>query len=550
MVDLRDFVTAELNRAPLTEKADFSDVVAYFVDNNWFGKRPMMVGGKVLLDEDQVATFQKSLRVFLAEAGNKDWLMDKLSERFPITAVQLQKFFKAENISEDICFYLADFLLYRLQKDLVLYSDAEVSFLLRQAAMDMIKVHGDCLTFFMAWLRAKGKTNFHRDYVMEKRYTMDIQNEAYDFDEYLRLLYYLFNKEYIAENEMYQKAAESKNYTDTWLYLSIHFICSLRYPDLARIYHPDLPYPPQEVLRRIRDNTFSENDSKMVLLSITERMCLLPFTPQKTESTSGVDHVKLCIPHSCEDHFGKLFALAEAHQQLAHCKNVPIIRKISTYAEINRYMGEEIGNLFLESDFRSRSATKSYLQSIYMLTDDVLADNKDVAGVKGYLLAALARSHKGSYGEFAATTFEYLKDAKMNGLSPEFVAYELLERGVLSFIPAMLLKMITGDEYTHLSVHKQTQMIQALDLSPHEVERMVVVVDKGKRQAELAIKEAVTGETDILTALHRIGTGQAFSKNPDCLCLLTSLGKMCPFTERRVCVGCKYEISTKAIPHK
>ena len=188
MVDLRDFVTAELNRAPLTEKANFSNVVAYFIDNNWFGKKPAMAGGKVLLDEDQVATFQKSLRVFLTEAGNKDWLMDKLSERFPTTAVQLQKFFKEESIPENICFYLADFLLYRLQKDLALYSDAEVSFLLQQATMDMIKIHGDCLTFFMAWLRAKGKTNFHRDYMMEKRYTMDIQNEAYDFDEYLRLL--------------------------------------------------------------------------------------------------------------------------------------------------------------------------------------------------------------------------------------------------------------------------------------------------------------------------------------------------------------------------
>lgn len=75
MVDLRDFVTAELNRAPLTEKANFSNVVAYFIDNNWFGKKPAMAGGKVLLDEDQVATFQKSLRVFLTEAGNKDWLI-------------------------------------------------------------------------------------------------------------------------------------------------------------------------------------------------------------------------------------------------------------------------------------------------------------------------------------------------------------------------------------------------------------------------------------------------------------------------------------------
>ena len=50
---------------------------------------------------------------------------------------------------------------------------------------------------------------------MQKRYTMDIQNSAYSMDEYLELCYYLFNSEYIEENQMYQQAAMSKNYTDT-----------------------------------------------------------------------------------------------------------------------------------------------------------------------------------------------------------------------------------------------------------------------------------------------------------------------------------------------
>ena len=275
-------------------------------------------------------------------------------------------------------------------------------------------------------------------------------------------------------------------------------------------------------------------------------MCLLPFTPNKTASANGIGVVKFHIPTSCEDHFGKLFALAEAHRQIEGCADSPIIRKISTYAEITRYMGEEIGSLFLESDFRSRSATKSYLQSIYMFADDVLDEDADGLSIKGYMLAALARSHKGAYGEFAATTFEYLKDAKLSGLTPEFVVFELLERGVLSFIPSMLLKMVTNTEYTKLNVRNQTKMVKALGLSPREIDTVVSVVDQGKRQAELVIKEVIHSETDIMTALHRIGSGQAFSKEADCLCLLTALEKMCPFQSKRQCVGCKYEISTKS----
>lgn len=45
---------------------------------------------------------------------------------------------------------------------------------------------------------------------------------------------------------------------------------------------------------------------------------------------------------------------------------------------------------------------------------------------KGYMLAALARSHKGSYGSYAEMTATYLRDAKFSGLTPEFVMSELL----------------------------------------------------------------------------------------------------------------------------
>ncbi len=546
MIEFKTFINGIIETNPNNEKANVYEIQKFISDNNWFQAKPCFKDNLLFISDDEAFLLRGKITAFLCTEANSSSLQAMMEDKYPETTKYLLDFFDEESIDEEYRFYILDFLLCHLKKDIFLYSDTELTPLLHLASTDLIKIHGDFLTFFLSWLRLQTKTRYQQEYVMSKRYTMDIQNEAYEFDEYLQLLYYLMNDDYIEDNEMFQKAAESKNYTDTWLFLAIHFICSLRYTDLMQIYHPTLPYAPEEVLEKIKHNTFSDNDAKLVLLSITTRMCLLPFSPNKTLNSSGVASVKFHIPTSCETLFGKLFALAEAHRQLQGLEKEPIIRKINGYLEISRYMGDEIGSLFLESDFRSRSATKSYLQSIYMLTDDILG-NEQNPNVKGYLLASLARSHKGSYGEFASTTFEYLKDAKLSGLTPEFVAYELLERGVLSFIPSTLLKMIIDDNtISNISVQNHTRLIQELNLSPLEIESIINITELSFSQATSVVSEVITEDTDIIKALHRIGNGEAFSKQPECLCLITALEKNCRFPTRQSCIGCQYEISTKS----
>ncbi|MFQ9229727.1 MAG: hypothetical protein ACLR37_22440 [Enterococcus avium] len=347
---------------------------------------------------------------------------------------------------------------------------------------------------------------------------------------------------------MYEKATKSKNYADTWLFLSLHFICSLRVTDMERIPHPTLLKSPVNVLKHIENNQYDDSEARQVLLSITTRLCVLPLTPSKTSGQKNISQIKFNVPESCEVHIGTLLSICEAHSCLADTFEKSLIRKISDYDRISRYMGEEIGSLFLESNFRSRSANKSYLQSLYILADDMSSKNESVR-IKGYLLASIARSHKGSYGKFAGVTAEYLKDAKMNGLSAEFVAKELFERGVLSFVPSMLLKIITEGSYNDLSFSQQTQMIQKLNLSPNEIEQTVEIVSKSKRQSEEIVEELLLSgknKDDILEILHKIGTGAAFSKQSESLCLLTAINKVCSFDNRTQCVGCKYEIKTKS----
>ena len=555
MMDFKDFAR-QLEKQLDADVDNFNDVLVQFlVDNEWFGIEPIWQEDILMVDADEFAPYIERIQLFfdsycLNTPEKNTLLLSMLKDALPDTAPKLLRFYDEYDFPDTIRYYLTSFLLKFLPKELCMMNDSEIQELLAAAYNELTKQYGDILASFLRWLKDKYATRYLNDYFMSRRQDKSGSNEAYDTEEYLELLYYLFNEEYIYENEMYAKAAASKNYIDTWLFLSLHFICALRNTDIVRIHHPRLTIPAEDVLARVIDGSFSDEDARLTLYSITWRLAALPLTPNKTARHSGISSIKFHVPESVEVHIGTLLAIAEAHRLIAGIPDdEPLIRCISDYGRITRYMGDEIGALFLESNFRTRSANKSYLQSVYMLTDDIL-ENDDEFNVKGYILAALARSHKGSYGEFASTTSVYLKDAKLSGFTPEFVARELFERGVLSFIPAMLLKMITHGEYNKLPVQKQTELIQELDFSPKEVEDVVAVSNKARKQSEQLISRLLNDEgnkaENILHILHRIGNGNAVSKQDECLCLISAMKRFCPYAERSSCIGCEYEISTKS----
>ena len=555
MIDFRDYAKQIKEMYQVDDENFQESLMHLLVDNEWFGINPKFENAILYVDPSEFQKFLPLIEQYFASSDmdisdkNRE-LMSHISKSMSDTASKLQNFYGIYDFPDEIEYYLNSFFLKFLRKDVCLYNDADINELLTIAFKELPKQYGDIITFFLSWAKEHYKMKYINDYSMTKRRDTSPQTEAYDTYEYLQLLYCLFNEDYIMDNDMYKRAARSKNYVDTWLFLSLHFICALRNTDIVRIMHPRLTMDPEEVFYRIQENTFQEEDARLTLYSITWRLAVLPLTPNKTQKHSNISSIKLCFPESIEVHMGTLFAIAEAHRKKENIPDdEPLIRVISDYDRITRYMGDEIGSLFLESNFRTRSANKSYLQSIYMLTDDIL-ENNDEFNVKGYIFAALARSHKGSYGEFATTTAVYLKDAKMSGLTPEFVARELFERGVLSFIPSMLLKMITNGDYTKLPVHKQTELIQQLNLSPREIEDVISFSERVKKHSQQIVKELITETEDnhksILLVLHRIGNGNAVSKQNECLCLKSAMKQLCPYHERKCCVGCEYEISTKS----
>jgi hypothetical protein len=552
MIDLKNF-SLQIKKRLKNEDSDFeSKLIDFLVANNWFEKKPVSNDGRVMVDPNDFEPYINRIDLYITNyklsiKSKINHLYSMLSEKHSDTASKFKTFSDEFELNSKTVYYLLDFLLYRLDSDVCSMKDDTIQELLQFAFEDLNKVYGDTLTQFLRWLKEKFKTGFVNDYFMTKRSSTD--NGSYDEEQYLHLLYLLFNRDYISENNMYVRAVKDKNYIDTWLFLSLHFLCALRNTDLIRIPHPRLTMTPQEVISKIETGEFADEDAKLTLYSITWRLTALQLIPNKTKRATGVSSIKFFIPESVQVHIGTLFAIAEAHRVLARMSDEsPLIRVVKDHKRIHRYMGKEIGDFFLESDFSSRAANKSYLQTINMLTDDIL-ENDDEFNVKGYILAALARSHKGNYGEFARTTAVYLKDAKLSKFTPEFVARELFERGVLSFIASMMLKIITQGEYDKLPVNKQTKLLKQLQLSPGEVEGIITLSEKSKERAIRTVssimKQGIRRE-ELLNCLHKIGNGNAVSKMDECLCLATAMKKTCPYPYKTNCISCEYEISTSS----
>ena len=548
VVDLKNYlerILVELGDATIKHREKVS---GFLLDNDWFGVSINL--DDYTITEKDAEVLKNHIKDYLTTPPGIKSMEGIFSKKFPSTSELFVQFAEEEKLSETNRFYLLDFLAYYLTKDLFLYSDAEVETLVEVATEVLTKSQGNILIQFIKWLLNKGVTRYRVSFEMTKRYTIESANGAYELDEYLGLMYYLFNENYIIKNDMLCKAANSKNYADTWLYLGLHFICALRSTDLERLGHPKLTREPLEVLEAVVDGTWSSSEARRTLLSITTRLTYLNLTPNKTKNASNVAQLKFHVPESCQVLIGTLLAICEAHFQLQIPYNAenPLIRRIKTYEKITSYMGEEIGNLFLERNFSSRSANKSYLQSVAMLADDVLEEKSEL-NIKGYFLAALARSHKGDFNEFAQTTTTYLKDAQLGQLKPEMVAKELFERGVLSMIPSMLLTIVTRGKYKKLSPSQQTQMIKSLDLTPIEIEKTLELSIRADSRSQQALKTLVENNVDpeqLLTICHRIGNGEAFSKQGESMCLLSALGKLCSYDDRQHCVGCQYELQTKS----
>lgn len=535
--------------------------IEYMIDNMWFGLTPCVeydFGEKtIFFTSEEVELFEDKFEFymqhhFLNAKEKVDVLSDLLASKFPESASHLSNYLESEK-NDNINEALLNFLVYYLEKEISNYTNIEMRALIERMTDEAPLSVGIRFTDFLSIMRCKTNTKYTNDFTMHQRNTESRVKTAYDSETYLKLAYYLFNEDYIAENEMVADACASWKTANAWLYLAIHMICSLRDSDIVLLPHPRLNKAPEEIIKSIESDTFSDAEAKACVFSMVSKLGFFSSAPNKTAAASNIPSIKLHIPESGQVLFGKLFALAEAHRRISRNNADNLIKPVHDYDLICTHLGDDIGYLFLQDNFSTRSANKTYMQAIELFADQVLDLNGNMTHAKGYMLAALARSHKGSFGEFAQTSEIYLKDAKFSGYSPEFIVKELFERGVCSFIPSMLLTMVTDGSYAKLPIGHQTELIQHLSLSAGNVEDLIDIVKTTKEKTKEMVAAIVqtspsepTYNSDILQILQNIAAGGAVSKQNNVMCLMTAMGKGCTSPSSQQCIGCQYEISTKS----
>ncbi|MDK2964701.1 hypothetical protein [Lacrimispora sp.] len=565
-ISLKSFLLEQMNRHNIAEDEQqniLRDIVALLIDNDWYGIEISVsnVGDEtgLLFSNKDIAKMESNIQFFLKHYRKTipekvDILLKLLKVKYPLTSNELTSFYIEYDLDENEQYMINDFLLYTLEKDIHLYNNQEIDKLVQTVCEILPLYIGKQLIYFLSWIRKKHNTNFTLDFELACRRLNANKTNAYDSDTILQMVYYLFNPSYIQENNLFIHAARTPGVANCWIYLALHCISALRDTDIIRIPHPRLRQTPDEILQSIIDDTFDTKFATIAINSVLYQLKSRPIRPSKTASYSNISDIKLMIPESSMELFGMMFIISESHHQRKQSESV-FITPVKDYEAIIRYLGEDIGNLFLENDFRARSANKAYMQAIELLSDTILdgeTSDTQQPHAKGYMLAALARSHKGSYGEFCKTTEIYLKDAAFSGYSAEQIAQELLERGVCSFVVSMLLNIVTQGKYKKLNVSKQTQLIKEVGLSVWESDTFVTALDSSFESAKSIVSRILPTESqerrvnEILNILHNIGLGRAASKSTEFLCLMTAMNRQCPFKDTKQCIGCPYEITTKA----
>jgi hypothetical protein len=545
-------MAVELNSLYMGKQVCRRKLLEFMAVNEWFGIKRIMKYGVILITEHDVEKLEKPLTLWLSaykKPGREkiNLMLLHFSEVYPITCHLYHEFVvKRAVLDEPSAWKLLDYLLSEIDKEITDYDEAE----LKEFANKMdTQATIQCARLFADFLHT---TKYNGNFLTKWRYafgtrdTSELVNDAYPIKDFAIMAYCVFNEEMWIKQGLVEKALQSSKDADLWLFVSLHFICALRATDMARIPAPTLPYDSDTVLKKISENTFGKSEASVIVEELIIRLKLKPMKPSKTSAYENVAEFKLFVPESLRTPLGIIMAIALAHHPeiLPGKPFVPV--KIDTRS-IRGFFGDHFIKALGNKRFTTRRCNKSYLQGI----DSSASMNNEPSKPKGYILAALARGHKGGIGRLAETTDIYLRDANFTGYTPEFIIREMFERGIFSFIPAILLEIYTGKEYKMLSVSSQTKLIGELGLAAHQIEWVVSAVENAFVKSKNTVKSMLQNSVkeNVGDILQNIASGNAPGRQDECLCLMTAAKISCPYPDRNSCIGCGYEIYTKTTMH-
>lgn len=533
-------------------KKDRQRLMDFLEMNNWFGQSESIariipdrsaVMDMLLIEECDVIVQLGYLDIWLKAYKKSN--CEKLAilaeygrTVYPVTTSSFISFIKENGLEDEtVSWRLFDFLLGHLEREI----------------LDMTPVQIETFVSAMGREVSLSACELFADYYEKKvrqgegwiyRFTYRSKKEgifAYPFSDFARMQYCTFNAENWVRQSMIEKACGSQAYANLWAYISMHFVCGLRGTDIERLPKPCLPCSGEEFRRRLLSGEVM--GTAEIARELKIRLKLKPLFPNKTMRSQHVPELKVPIPMSLEEPVGLILAVAASFREDVQAGQ-GFIRSDTGLIRIRNFFGQDFADALGGKRFSTNRANKSYLQGLEMA-----ANARGNRKPKGYMLAALARSHKGGIASFPTATETYLKDAAFTGCSPQFIAREMFERGVFGFIPHLLLSMYGEKNYRVIGIHEQTGLINAIGMKPYAIEKLVRVNQNALLRARETISSVINQRETLEDVLQRIATGEAVARDRDALCLMTACGYPCADLDRGSCIGCRYEIYTKALLH-
>ena len=519
------------------------DLLGFMDANEWFGQDVIGSGDSICISNFEAIKERLLiwLRAFRRSPAEKmDILFEVSRDRYPETCRLFMEYLvKNGKYGEDGSLRVMDYILSSIDREIILYTEEELQDVLQNAGSFLAVANVNMLLDFLGGLKQDG-LNLAYHYQTKPRQIVKRDNSAYSLPDFSRMAFWVFHPDSWRDHQLVEKAAASKACAELWLFVALHFVCAWRKADMLRLPLPDIPYSPEETQRRILNGDFWDSDARELTREWLFLVELLGMKPSKTEAYSGIPALKLFIPETLEQPFGIMLALASSHRGSGRVWSS--LRCDCRFLEL--FFGEEFAEIAGRKGFLNRRANKALLQGLEHTADS------SPGKPKGYMLAALARSHKGGIGNLTDITDIYLKDANFTGYKPEFILREMFERGIFGFIPAILLESYAGEQYRRLPVSAQTKLIRCVGLSPLEIENITSMVGKMLRKAEDSVKEIISDpdgtKERVASLLQKIAVGAVPAKQPDMLCLRIAAGMTCLRQDRSCCIGCGCEIYTKA----
>ena len=420
---------------------------------------------------------------------------------------------------------------------------SELYGILAEAGKYLAVANERLLIDFLGYLNRKKLVRIDWEYEAEGKRVVKRENGAYRLEDFALMAYTVFNPEAWEDHCLLEKAAWSQRYADMWLFVSLHFFCGLRSSDMEALPVPELPWPGPELRQRILDGKFKGEEASAFAEHWVYLTGLAGKRPRKTSMHTGIPEIKFFIPESLLEPEGIILGMALSH----HREGEPCVRPGAEKAQLASFFGKRFAAAAGRRRFETRRANKAYLQGIEATADPV------PGRAKGYMLAALARSHKGGIGTLPEMTDIYLKDAAFSGYTPDFILREMFERGIFGFIPAMLMEAYRGEDFRRLGVSGQTLLIRSFGLTAGELEGIAGSVQHSIEKAKNAVEELFSDGGGIrertFRVLRNIAADSVPAKQDGMMCLCMASGHLCRYPDRSCCLGCGYEVYTKSAFH-